>query len=268
MGKIRSTIIGSEDEQKQKEEAQKRREAKKLGKKEEIKDKTDKIELEQDTKIEKEKKIVKKKSAKKVRSKTWNKNIKLRDKNKQYSYTDAIDIVLSMDRAKFDESVELHINTIESGITGNITLPHGTGKQTKVVIFAPNTDAEAADKLLVDIASGKINFDILIATPDAMPKLAKVARILGPKGLMPNPKNGTISLKPEEVAKKFAQGLLQYKTEAKTPIIHIAVGKVSFGHEKLKENITTFIQTVGTAKIKNAYIKSTMSPSIQLQLAK
>src|SRR5207249_2833103 len=100
--------------------------------------------------------------------------------------------------------------------------------------------------------------------PDAMPKLAKVAKVLGPKGLMPNPKAGTVTPKPEELANKYAGGQIAFKTEAKSPIIHISVGKMSFGKDKLSENIQFLLTSIDRSKLKNAYIKSTMSPSLKL----
>ena len=100
-----------------------------------------------------------------------------------------------------------------------------------------------------------------------MPKLARVARVLGPRGLMPNPKNGTVSPKPDEVAKKFAGGQMNFKTEAKAPILHMVVGKMSFGNQKLQENIKVALQTVSVKNVKNATLKSTMSPGLRLDLS-
>jgi large subunit ribosomal protein L1 len=137
-------------------------------------------------------------------------------------------------------------------------LPNGTGKKTKVAI--------ADDALIAEVEKGVISFDILVATPSMMPKLAKVAKVLGPKGLMPNPKNGTITDKPEEVAKKYEGGQVNFKTETKTPIIHLTVGKMSFGHEKLTENINALITAVKKSNIVNATLKSTMSPGIKLKV--
>jgi len=151
-------------------------------------------------------------------------------------------------------------------LMGSVTLPHGTGKQMNVVIISPAKDPVTADALIKEIESGKISFDVLLATPDAMPKLAKVARILGPKGLMPNPKNGTVTTKPEEAAEKYKGGQVNFKTEAKLPIMHLAVGKVSFGKSKLEENIATAIAAVQTKNIKKVTLKSTMSAGIRVQI--
>lgn len=262
MGKIRVNTIGDEAaEQKQKIEAEKRREAKKSSAPKAMDDKIENSSTEASAKAEK---VVKKKSTKKkARTARYVASKKFSDKTKVYAIADALDLLSQMQKAKFDETVELHINTNDK-INGNITLPHGTGKQTKVAIFAPSQDAAAADALVKDIEAGKIDFDVLIATPDAMPKLAKVARFLGPRGLMPNPKNGTVTPKPEEVAKKFAGGQMNYKTEAKANIVHVAVGKVSFGKEKLSENIKAFMGAMDSTKVTSVFVKTTMSPSIKL----
>jgi len=161
-------------------------------------------------------------------------------------------------RSTFDETVELHINTIEMGISGNITLPHGTGKQVKVAI--------ADDDLLAKVAAGKIDFDILLANPEMMPKLARVAKILGPKGLMPNPKNGTLVKNPAKAAEEFKQGQINFRTELKAPIMHLMVGKMSFGDKKLTENIQALIEAIKKEKIRNVTLKSTMSPGIKLEI--
>jgi len=220
-------------------------------------------------KEEKKKVVVKKAVAKKtVRSAKYAASVKLVDRSKQYSVKEALELVEKAHMAKFDETIELHINTNTTGVTGQVTLPHGTGKQTRVAILAPLKDAKAADELLKQIESGKIAFDVLVATPDAMPRLAKVARVLGPRGLMPNPKNGTVTPKPEEVAAKFAGGQMNFKTEAKAPIIHLSVGKLSFGHDKLSENIASALKAIKMENIKKVVVKSTMSPAVRLQLGK
>ena len=187
------------------------------------------------------------------------------EKNKLYKLAEALELVEKTHLAKFDETVELHINTVGS-VNGSVTLPHGTGKQMRVAILAPGKDAAGTDALLKEIEAGKINFDILIATPDAMPRLAKVARVLGPKGLMPNPKNGTVTPNPEATAEKYAGGHMTFKTEAKAPVLHLAVGKLSFGKDKLEENIKAALKAVDSKNMKKITLKSTMSPAIRLSL--
>jgi large subunit ribosomal protein L1 len=279
MGKIRVKTIGVEEEEEKQAKLQKKRaEQKKLLRQdsaqaekkaeavsEEVNqaptDSTKETPKEADSKnaAQEKKPMVKKTkggTTKKSRSEKYQSVVSLVDKNKVYSLKEALELLPKLKVAKFDETVELHINTAETGISGTITLPHGSGKSVKVAV---------ADDAIIDaVASGKIDFDILVATPQMMPKLAKVAKILGPKGLMPNPKNGTVTANPAEVVKKFEGGQMRYKTEAKNPIIHVAVGKVSFGDSKLSENIKSMLTTVGTNKMKKVVLKSTMSPAIKL----
>lgn len=191
-------------------------------------------------------------------SKSYQKVLANLDRNNKYKLTDALSQLEKLQRSKFDETVELHINTIETGVSGNLTLPHGTGKQIRVAI--------ADDDLLARVTAGKIDFDILLAAPIMMPKLAKVAKILGPKGLMPNPKNATLVKDPEKAAENFKKGQINFKTELKAPIMHLIVGKMSFGAKKLSENILALIEAIKKEKIRNVTLKSTMSPGIKLEI--
>lgn len=284
MGKIRVSTLGDEAlEQKQKNEVKKRKEAKKTGRVPGLKggqrvvavgpseEELAKLEVKKVETVEKvaEVKTEKKKSRgarsgfarkKQGHSKRYLEVAKLLDKTKKYPLSDALSLLEKLKRAKFDETVELHINTIETGVSGQTSLPHGTGKTSRVAI--------ANDSLIAEVEKGKINFDMLLSTPQMMPKLAKIARFLGPRGLMPNPKAGTISSEPEKLALKFQKGQIQFKTEAKSPIIHLTVGKLSFGPKKLLENIQAIIGAVKKEKIKSAVLKSTMSPGIKIDLSK
>jgi len=223
-----------------------------------------KIELPKETKAEetkvkiKTKKLIKKSKKAAPHSKSYQKVMEILDRSKKYKLTDALEMLQKLKRSKFDETVELHINTIETGVSGNITLPHGTGKQIRVAI--------ADDDLLAKVAIGKIDFDILLAKPEMMPKLARVAKILGPKGLMPNPKNATLVKDPEKAALEFKKGQINFRTELKAPIMHLIVGKMSFGAKKLSENIQTLIEAIKREKIRNVTLKSTMSPGIKLEI--
>lgn len=192
------------------------------------------------------------------RSKSYQTVVKIVDRNKKYSLLEGLSVLEKLKRSKFDETVELHINTVETGVSGSIILPHGTGKTVRVAI--------ADDDILAKVAQGKIDFDILLAAPLMMPKLARVAKILGPRGLMPNPKNGTLTKDPQTLALSFAKGQMNFKTELKTPIMHLTVGKMSFGAKKLSENIETLVDAIKKEKIKNVTLKSTMSPGIKIQL--
>lgn len=205
----------------------------------------------------KEVKKTPKNDKKAFRSKQYDTLVGKVDKKKVYGLKEALELLGTLQRTKFDETVELHINTTAAGISGNVTLPHGTGKKTRVAI--------ADDALIAAVEKGKIEFDILVATPDMMPKLAKVARILGPKGLMPNPKNGTVTSNPAEIAKKYEGGQISFKTEAKNPLLHLTVGKISFGNEKLTQNIEEMLKAVKRSNIVDVTLKSTMSPGIKIK---
>jgi large subunit ribosomal protein L1 len=230
------------------------------------------VKEEELVKMEKAKKIIeeaeklpkKEKKLKKVKIHVRGKNYLLAkkqvDKNKSYSIKEAIDLLKKIKYANFDESVELHLNVEKIGLKGEVELPYYIGRQIRVAIVN--------DKLLEDIEKGKIDFDVLITHPSYMSKLVKFAKILGPKGLMPNPKAGTISTNPEETVKKFQKGLLRWKTEPKFPLIHQVIGKLSADGKNLEENIKVFIKSVGISNIRAAFIKSTMSPSLKLDLSK
>ncbi len=192
--------------------------------------------------------------------------LSLVDKNKIYPLDQALMLLPKLKLAKFDETIELHINTVENGISGNVVLPHGTGKQIRIAIANFADNPKQVEDLVKNIESGKIEFDVLIATPESMAKLAKVARVLGPRGLMPNPKSGTVSLKPDEVAKKYLGGQMNFKTEAKFPLLHLSVGKASFGEKKLADNIRAALSAVQMKNIKSVTLKSTMSPGIKLDM--
>ena len=271
MGKIRVKTLGDEEQEKlQKEEAKRKAEAKKAEKQAEvIVEEAQPVEetvpqeevTESETKEEvKEVKKVQKKTDndKQTRSSKYQTIAQKVDKSKEYSLNEALELLEGLKRGSFDETVELHLNTLNSGISGSVVLPNGTGKKTRVVI--------ADDKTIAEIEKGVINFDILVAHPSMMPKLAKVAKVLGPRGLMPNPKNGTVNPNPEEVVKKYEGGQVNFKTEAKSPILHLTVGKMSFGASKLEENIKVMLNAVKKSNIKNATLKSTMSPGIKVRV--
>lgn len=283
MGKIRIKTLGDEEQEKKdskkaqaKAEAKKTAEAAKKAAEDRASEETGesdeaKVASEVKEEIKQEKKPKKKdkfkKSKESSRSKSYLAVAGKLEKGKTYKLTDALSLLPDIKMSKFDETVELHINTTEQGVSGSITLPHGTGKAVRVAIANQTTDPKGVEELVKKVEGGVIDFDVLIATPDAMPKLAKIARFLGPKGLMPNPKNGTVTGKPDEIAKKFEGGQMNFKTEAKAPILHLSVGKISFGDKKLAENIKALVAAVNAKKIKDATLKSTMSPGIKIDVA-
>lgn len=192
-----------------------------------------------------------------VRSKKYN-EVKIKvDRNKSYSAKEAISLVKETSYSKFDGSVELHLVVKKVGLSANITLPHSAGRQKKVEI--------ASDETIKKLESGKIDFDILVATPEMMPKLVPFARILGPKGLMPNPKNGT--LVPDiKKAKSVGGNTITIKTEKEASLIHTVIGKVSQNEKELEANLAAIIKAVSEKQIEKAYLKATMSPSVRLKI--
>ncbi len=280
MGKVKTVVIGDEiAEEAAKKKAEIKREQKKA-QKEATKHKEDtnpSATVEEvathpiidDGDLEGEKETGKKKSKSKKTSlndqyhfetgKKATASSEMVDKNKSYSLKDALELVKKTSYSKFDGSVELHLNVTEKGIRGTVALPHGTGKQVRVVV--------ATDELISSISSGGgINFDILVADPSMMPKLAKVAKILGPKGLMPNPKTGTIGTDTDKLVKDLSQGQVQWKTQNDLPIIHTIIGKVSFDTKKLEENYQALFKSIGKDRVKSAFTKATMGPSIKISL--
>lgn len=280
MGKIRIKTLGDEDvEKKQQEEARKRAEAKRVEKIASSENQEGDIAENNNTDItdstisseENKPKTVSKykaKTAKNKHSKRYQDSYSKVDKNRIYTLSEALTLLPQLKLTKYDESVEIHINTTDKGISGNVTLPHGTGKKTRVVIADFSKDPKGVEEIIKRVESGTIDFEILLATPESMPKLAKIARFLGPRGLMPNPKNGTVTQKPVDSAKKYEGGHINYKTEAKFPILHMLVGKLSFGEKKLEENIKAVIEAIQTKNIKNITLKSTMSPGLKIDFNK
>lgn len=204
---------------------------------------------------------------------------KLVDKTKQYTLAEAIELAIKTSPVKFDATVELHVNLnvdprhADQNIRDNLVLPAGTGKTVRVAVFddekVEGADLSGADTIIKALDKGEINFDVLIATPAQMPKLGKYARLLGPRGLMPNPKSGTVTTDVAKAVKEVKAGRVEYRVDS-TGIVHVPCGKVSFGPQKLEDNIRAVLQNVKSnkpASIKGTYIKAihlatTMGPSI------
>ena len=200
---------------------------------------------------------------------------KLVEKGKAYSIDEALELVEKMPKVKFDETVEMHIKLGVDGkqadqqVRGVLVLPNGTGKSKKVLVIAKADKAEAAkaagadyvgdEDMINKIASeGWTDFDAVIASPDMMPMLGKVAKILGPKGLMPNPKSGTVTPDVAKAVTETKAGKIEYRLD-KNNIVHCPIGKVSFGKDKIKENYTALLETIIKAKpaaAKGTYLQS------------
>lgn len=197
----------------------------------------------------------------KPRSKKYQEISKDLDRNKAYLLNEAVDLVKKLSYTKFNATLEAHINTTQTGIRGLVSLPFASGKKLRILAF------EGSDEIIAEIEKGKINFDLVVTTPAWMPKLAKVARILGPRGLMPNPKNSTIAQDLNKAVEGFQAGKTEYKTEAKAPVIHIAMGKLEQPTEELVANIKTLLQTLGKTRVKKVSLSPTMGPSVKVDLA-
>jgi large subunit ribosomal protein L1 len=179
------------------------------------------------------------------------------DRTKSYDPFAAIELVKRLSYTKFDGTITVDCVVKEVGQQAEVTLPHSTGKTVRVAIVT--------DELLSEIEAGKIDFDVLVASPEFMPKLTKHARVLGPKGLMPNPKSGTVTSKPEEKKKELEKGKLVIKTEKKHPVIHVAIGKVSMDTKHLVENMTALLDAL-KGKIEKMTISASMSPGVKVSL--
>ena len=177
---------------------------------------------------------------------------------KPYSLQDAVKLAKETNITSFDSTLTLHLNLEDKLSRVEVTFPFLAGSAKKIVI--------ADDKLLAQIEKGVLDFDVLLTTPAMMPKLAKYARVLGPKGLMPSPKSGTVTPDPEAKKKEFEGGKTMVKGESKFPLMHVVVGKVSQKEDELVGNIQAVLTAVNVSKIKKAVLASTMSPGIKLQL--
>ena len=221
------------------------------------------------------------------KGKRYTESAKLVNKSQVYSVSEAIELVGKTASAKFDESVELHARLGVDGrnadqqVRGVVVLPHGTGKNVRVFVLAKGDNADAAEKagadvvggeeMIAKIQSGWVDFDVCITTPDMMPIVGRVAKILGPKGLMPNPKSGTVTTNVAKAISDVKAGKVEYRLD-KNNIIHVMIGKVSFGAEKLTDNFNTLMDAIVKAKpaaAKGTYIKgvtltSTMGPGIRV----
>lgn len=213
------------------------------------------------------------------------------DPTKEYTLEEAIDFLKENSFAKFDETVEMAINLgvdprkSDQVVRGTVVLPHGTGKQVKVLVFAKGekekeaaeagADYVGAEDLIEKIQQGWLDFDVAIATPDMMGQIGKLGKILGPRGLMPNPKLGTVTQDVARAVKEAKAGRVEYRTD-KGGVVHVPIGKLSFDREKLVENAIAVLKSIIKAKpptskgkyIKKVYLSSTMGPGLKIDISK
>ena len=214
------------------------------------------------------------------------------DRQTLYEATEAVSLVKKSAVAKFDETIEAHIRTgcdgrhAEQQIRGAVVLPHGTGKTVKVLVFAKGAKAEEAEAAGADFVGGEelipkiqndnwFDFDVVVATPDMMGVVGRLGRVLGPKGLMPNPKAGTVTMDVTKAVNDIKAGKIEYRLD-KTNIIHVPVGKASFTEEQLADNFQTLIDAINKARpaavkgqfLKSVVLTSTMGPGVKINPAK
>ena len=217
---------------------------------------------------------------------------KLIDRSQYYDVADAVGVIKKTANAKFDETVELHVRTGADGrhadqqIRGAVVLPHGTGKTVRILVFAKGPKEDEAKAAGADFVGGQelipkiqnegwLDFDVVVATPDMMGVVGRVGKVLGPKGLMPNPKSGTVTMDLTKAIADIKAGKVEYRLD-KTNIIHCPIGKASFTEEQLRENLQALLDALNKAKpssLKGAYMKSavltsTMGPGVKLNTAK
>ena len=213
---------------------------------------------------------------------------KLVDSNKEYEIKEALDVIEKMPKTKFDQTVELHVKLgvdskhADQQVRGTVVLPNGTGKTQKVLVFAKGPKAEEAEKAGADFVGaeelipkiqneGWFDYDVVVATPDMMGVVGRLGKVLGPKGLMPNPKSGTVTMDVTKAIKEIKSGKVEYRLD-KTNIIHLGFGKVSFGADKLAENYDAIMGAIIKAKpaaakgqyIKGVSISTTMGPGLSI----
>ena len=222
------------------------------------------------------------------RGKNYRKLAEQVEAGKTYTLTEALELATKTSPSKFDASVEVHVRLgvdprqADQNIRTTVSLPNGTGKTVRVAVFAPEAELAAAKAAGADIAGDEeflkqldkeeLNFDILVATPQYMPKLGKYARLLGPRGLMPNPKSGTVATDVAKAVTEAKAGKVEYRVD-KQAIVHLSIGKVSFGAAKLEENARAFFDSLQTQKpgsLKGGYVKTTaisttMGPGIKVE---
>lgn len=226
------------------------------------------------------------------RGKKYQESVKLLDKTRLYDPKEALELVRQTAKAKFDESVEVHAKLgvdprhADQQVRGVVVLPHGTGKTLRVLVFAKGEkvkEAEAAgadfvgaEELVAKIQSENwFDYDVVVATPDMMGIVGRLGKVLGPKGLMPNPKSGTVTFDIAKAINEIKAGKVEYRVD-KTAIVHVAIGKVSFGAEKLADNFKTLMEAIVKAKpsaakgtyLKSVVLTSTMGPAIKVNPAR
>lgn len=209
----------------------------------------------------------------KPRSKKYQGKAQLVDSAQAFKLNEAVELVQKTSYTKFPGTVEIHINTNAKNLKGLVSLPFLAGKKLKILAFGPAIPSKTEgvsvgdEEAIQQILKGKINFDVLITTPEWMSKLAPAAKVLGPRGLMPNPKNGTITSNLKKTVEELSSGRTEYKTEPNGQVIHLSLGKVNQPAEEMVSNARTIYNALGRSKIKKITLSSTMGPGVKVDLS-
>lgn len=190
----------------------------------------------------------------------------------KYPLKEAVELAQKTSYSKFTGTIEAHLNTSVKNVRGLVTLPHMAGRSLTVLAFGKGAEEAGADivgteETIAEIEKGKINFDVLVTTPEWMPKLARIARVLGPKGLMPNPKSGNVTDNLAKTVAELKQGKTEYRTEPSGQVIHLPVGKVDQPSEEIADNIKVLYNIIGKSHIKKITLSPTMGPGVKIDLA-
>lgn len=226
------------------------------------------------------------------RGRKYQDSVELLDRHKLYDVSEGIELVLEMAKAKFDETIDLSVRLgvdprhADQQVRGAVVLPNGTGRTRKVLVFAKGDKVSEAEEAGADFVGGEelvakiqdegwLDFDVVVSTPDMMGVVGRIGRILGPQGLMPNPKSGTVTFDVGKAVEEIKAGKVEYRVD-KASIVHVPIGKVSFGAEKLEENFNAMMDTLIKAKpaaskgvyLRSVFISSTMSPGVKINAQK
>lgn len=229
-----------------------------------------------DAKAKKEGKKSKRATKKEVkrkanRSEKYQKSAESVEKTRRYSILDAVEKAKAASYSKFDGTMEVHMNTAQKNMRGLISLPFASGRKLTVLAFGKGAEESGADMVGSDekiaaIQKGKVDFDVVVTTADWMPKLAKIAAILGPRGLMPNPKSGTITTDLKKAVTEIQSGKVEYKTDRNAQTMHLVIGKVSQSSDEIAANVKTLVNSIGKTRIKKVVLAPTMGAGVKVDM--
>lgn len=211
------------------------------------------------------------KKGQKERSKKYLEALEKVEKSKLYPLEEAVEAAKTGSYSSFGGSLEVHLNTNVKNLRGLVSLPFASGKKLKILAFGKGAEESGADEVgtdekLKEVEKGKIDFDVLVTSPEWMPKFARLAKVLGPRGLMPNPKNGTISIDLKKAVAEIQAGKVEYKTQKDSQVIHLSIGKVSQPTDEVVQNIKVLFNSIGKTKTKKLVLSPSMGPGVKVDL--